>query len=122
MALWVLGSTAYRVLILAIPRAEIIRNSAEHYSGETDRNGHISRCGDRMVRSLLCEAANVLLTRVQRWSWLKRWGVEIARRRGKMRAQVAVARRLAVIMHRMWTDGVPFQWTRATSDARLSVQ
>ena len=75
-----------------------------------------------MVRLLLCEAANVLLTRVQRWSWLKRWGVEIARRRGKMRAQVAVARRLAVIMHRMWTDGVPFQWTRATSDARLSVQ
>jgi len=94
----------------------------KYASGETDRNGHISRCGDRMVRSLLCEAANVLLTRVQRWSWLKRWGVEIARRRGKMRAQVAVARRLAVIMHRMWTDGVPFQWTRATSDARLSVQ
>ena len=57
-----------------------------------------------MVRALLCEAANVLLTRVQRWSWLKRWGVEIARRRGKVRAQVAVARRLAVIMHRMWIE------------------
>jgi hypothetical protein len=41
---------------------------------------------DKMVRSLLCEAANVLLTRVQRWSWLKRWGVEVARRRGHMRA------------------------------------
>jgi hypothetical protein len=67
-----------------------------------------------MVRSLLCEAANALLTRVQRWSWLKRWGVEIARRRGKMRAQVAVARRLAVVMHRMWVDGRPFQWTRDT--------
>ena len=58
-----------------------------------------------MVRALLCEAANVLLTRVQRWSWLKRWGVDVARRRGKVRAQVAVARRLAVIMHRMWIDG-----------------
>ena len=85
-------------------------------SGETDRSGAITRCGDRMVRSLLCEAANVLLTRVQRWSWLKRWGVEIARRRGKMRAQVAVARRLAVIMHRMWIEGEPFRWTRAAAD------
>jgi transposase len=84
----------------------------KYASGETDRNGGISWCGDRMVRSLLCEAANVLLTRVQRWSWLKRWGVEVARRRGKVRAQVAVARRLAVIMHRMWVDGTPFQWSR----------
>ena len=79
----------------------------KYASGETDRNGGISRCGDRMVRALLCEAANVLLTRVQRWSWLKHWGVDIARRRGKVRAQVAVARRLAVIMHRMWIDRTP---------------
>jgi transposase len=88
----------------------------KYASGETDRNGGISRCGDRMVRSLLCEAANVLLTRVQRWSWLKRWGVEVARRRGKIRAQVAVARRLAVIMHRMWVDDTPFQWGRDGAD------
>ena len=88
----------------------------KYASGETDRNGGISRCGDRMVRSLLCEAANVLLTRVQRWSWLKRWGIEVARRRGKVRAQVAVARRLAVIMHRMWIDGTPFQWSRKGDD------
>jgi transposase len=88
----------------------------KYASGETDRNGGISRCGDRLVRSLLCEAANVLLTRVQRWSWLKRWGVEVARRRGKIRAQVALARRLAVIMHRMWIDGTPFRWTRDSAD------
>ena len=69
-----------------------------------------------MVRMLLCEAANVLLTRVQRWSWLKRWGVEVARRRGKMCAQVAVARRLAVIMHRMWIDGTAFRWNRDADD------
>ena len=69
-----------------------------------------------MVRALLCEAANVLLTRVQRWSWLKRWGVDVARRRGKVRAQVAVARRLAVIMHRMWINGTPFHWTRDAAD------
>jgi transposase len=49
----------------------------KYASGETDRNGGISRCGDRMVRSLLYEAANVLLTRVQRWSWLKRWGASM---------------------------------------------
>ena len=84
----------------------------KYASGETDRTGSITKCGDRMVRALLCDAASVLLSRVQRWSWLKRWGVEVARRRGTMRAQVAVARRLAVIMHRMWTDGTPFRWTR----------
>ena len=61
---------------------------------------------------LLSEAANVLLTRVSRWSWLKRWGLEVARRRGKLRARVAVARRLTMVMHRMWMDGTPFRWTR----------
>jgi len=84
----------------------------KYASGETDRNGTISKCGDKLVRSLLCEAANALMTRVQRWSWLKHWGVEIARRRGHMRAKVALARRLAVIMHRMWIDGTTFRWTK----------
>ena len=56
----------------------------KYASGETDRNGGITKCGDRMVRMLLSEAANVLLTRVSRWSWLKRWGLEVARRRGKL--------------------------------------
>lgn len=80
----------------------------KYASGDVDRNGGITRCGDRMVRALLSEAANALLTRVSRWNWLKRWGVEVAKRRGKLRAQVAVARRLAVIMHRMWMDGTEF--------------
>jgi transposase len=84
----------------------------KYASGETDRNGRISRCSDKMVRSLLCEAANVLLTRAQRWSWLKRWAIGVAKRRGKMRAHVALARRLAVIMHRMWVDDTDFRWTR----------
>ena len=94
-------------LCLFVTRDGAIGTPRKYASGETDRNGGISRCGDRMVRALLCEAANVLLTRVQRWSWLKHWGVDIARRRGKVRAQVAVARRLAVIMHRMWIDRTP---------------
>lgn len=81
----------------------------KYASGEVDRNGGITKCGDRMVRALLSEAANVLLTRVTRWSWLKRWGLEVMKRRGKLRAQVALARRLAVIMHRMWIDGTEFR-------------
>ena len=57
---------------------------------------------------MLLLAALVLLTRVQRWNWLKRWGVQIAQRRGARRAQVAVARRLAVILHHIWVDGTEF--------------
>jgi transposase len=53
-----------------------------------------------------------LLTQVQRWSWLKRWGLEVAKRRGLKRACVAVARKLAIIVHRMWVDGSEFQWSR----------
>lgn len=57
---------------------------------------------------------------MQRWSWLKRWGVEVARRRGKLRAQVAGARRVAVIMHRMWIKGVPFRGTRLRPRRQLA--
>jgi transposase len=85
----------------------------KYASGETDRNGGITRCGDRMVRSLLCEAGTVLLCRVRSWSWLRRWGIEVAKRRGMRRAQIAVARRLAVILHRLWVDGTEFQASRA---------
>jgi transposase len=87
----------------------------KYASGETDRNGSISKCGDKLVRALLCEAANALMTRVRRWNWLKHWAVAVARRRGHMRAKIALARRLAIIMHRMWVDGTTFRWTRDTS-------
>jgi transposase len=83
-----------------------------HQSGETNRVGRISLCGDAMMRSLLYEAAQVLLTRVTKWSWVKAWAMAVARRRGLRRAVVALARRLAVIMHRMWRDGTDFRWTR----------
>jgi transposase len=65
-----------------------------------------------MVRTVLYEAANVLLSRVTRFSALKRWGLEVAKRRGLKRAKVAVARKLAVILHRMWIDGTTFRWTK----------
>lgn len=86
-------------------------------SGEVDRMGGISKCGDTMMRSVLYEAANVLLSRTTRWSWLKAWAMNVAKHRGSKRAKVALARRLAVIMHRMWVDGSEFRWTRETDGA-----
>jgi hypothetical protein len=64
------------------------------------------------MRTLLYEAAQLLLTRVRNWSWLKAWAMKIAKRRGMAKAKVALARRLAVVMHRMWLDGTEFRWTR----------
>ena len=80
-------------------------------SGEIDRMGGISKSGDAMTREMLFEAALVLMTHSRKWSWLKAWGMKIARHRGMKRAIVAVARRLAVIMHRMWVDGSEFRWS-----------
>ena len=80
-------------------------------SGETDRTGRISKCGDSMLRCYLFEAANVLLTRVARWSALKAWGMRIAKRTSLNKARVAVARKLAVVLHRMWIDGTEFRWS-----------
>jgi transposase len=64
-----------------------------------------------MLRSYLYEAANVLLTRVAKWSALKAWGIRLAKRSGLRKAKVAVARKLAVILHRMWIDGTDFKWS-----------
>jgi transposase len=86
-------------------------------SGERDRPGAISRCGDEMMRAMLYEAAQAMLLRSAKWSWLKAWAMQIARRRGMKRAIVALARRLAVILHRIWVDGTEFRWTRETAVA-----
>ena len=79
-------------------------------SGEVDNPGHISRAGDADVRSVLYVAAHSLLTRNAQWSTLKAWGVRLAKTRGHRRAVIAVARKLAVILHRMWIDGSEFRW------------
>ena len=79
-------------------------------SGETDNPGHISRAGDADVRAALYVAAHSLLTRNAQWSTLKAWGVRLAKIRGHRRAVIAVARKLAVILHRMWIDGSEFRW------------
>src|SRR5210317_259917 len=80
-------------------------------SGEIDFDGHISRAGDANVRSTLYVAANSMLTRSSKWSPLKAWGMKLAKSRGHKRAVIAVARKLAVILHRMWIDDTQFQWS-----------
>ncbi len=81
-----------------------------YQSGEHDNPGRISKAGDADVRAILYTAANALMSRTQRWSALKAWGMRLQRTKGRRRALVAVARKLAVIMHRMWMDGSKFQW------------
>ena len=80
-------------------------------SGEVDWSGRISKCGDRMLRTYLFEAAGVLLTRVAQWCKLKAWGHRLWKRIGFKKAKVAVARKLAVMLHRMWRDGTDFIWS-----------
>ena len=86
--------------------------SRRHASGEVDWSGRISKCGDAMLRMYLFEAAGVLLTRVPKWSALKAWGTRLIKRNGLRKAKVAVARKLAVILHRMWIDGTEFNWSK----------
>jgi transposase len=83
-----------------------------YQSGETDRHGRISKCGDAFTRTCLYEAANVLLTKVGRFSPLKAWGMRLAQRIGPKKARIAVARKIAVILRCIWVDGTEFWWTR----------
>ena len=89
----------------------------KYQSGEKDITGGITLAGDEMVRTVLYEAANVLLSRITRFSKLKRWGMDVAKRRGSKRAKVALARKLAVILHRIWVDGTTYRWAEAGSMA-----
>jgi hypothetical protein len=70
-----------------------------------------------MMRAMLYEAAPIMLVRSTKWSWLKAWAMKIARQRGMKKAIVALARRLAVILHRIWVDGSEFRWTREQAAA-----
>ena len=89
----------------------------KYQSGEIDRTGRISKVGDAMVRTALFEAANVMLTRAVRFSTLKAWALGVASRHGMKKAKVALARKLAVVMHRMWVDGTSFCWGEASVSA-----
>ena len=82
-----------------------------YQSGEVDYTGSISKCGDRRVRTLLYEAANVMLTRYRGKLALKDWAFAIARRSTMRKARIALARRLAIIMHAMLRHGTEFKAT-----------
>jgi transposase len=83
----------------------------QYQSGEVDRSGRISRCGDTLTRTLLYEAAGVILTRVKKASGLRDWAAAIAKRSGPGKARVALARKLSVILHSIWRSGEPFRWS-----------
>jgi len=85
--------------------------SRGHQSGEVDWSGRISKHGDALARHMLYEAANSLLSRVRKWSAAKAWAARLARHKGGKKARVALARKLAVIMHRIWVDGTEFRWS-----------
>ena len=85
------------------------RSVGAHF-GLTPSGGRITKCRDAMTRTALYAAANVMLTRTRRGSWLKAWAERLSERRGK--AKAALARRLGVILHRMWVDGSEFRWSR----------
>lgn len=88
-----------------------------YQSGEIDRSGQISKCGDRMMRHLLYDAASALMKRTRKWSCLRAWGLSVAKRRSMKRATVTVARKLAVIMHRIWITGGVFEFGKPTMAA-----
>lgn len=90
-----------------------------YQSGETDVTGGISKVGDAMARTALFEAAQSMLTRTARFSTLKRWALEVSRRRGMRRAKVALARKLATVLHRMWVDGTEFRWGKEPAAATV---
>lgn len=81
-----------------------------HQSGERDIRGRISKAGDPMLRSALYEAANALLGRVKRPCALRDWGLRLAEAKGAKRARVAVARKLAVLLHSLWRSETAFRW------------
>ncbi|MGA8757476.1 MAG: IS110 family transposase [Stellaceae bacterium] len=120
----VVVSLTYRTGIDAPERFPRSRDVGAHFgltprrysSGQTDYDGRTSRCGDELVRTALYQAAHVLLHH-GRWSSLRSWAMRIAKRSSVKAAKVALARRLAVVMHRMWVDGADFRWSTVATAA-----
>jgi transposase len=98
-------------------RAHFGLTPKKYQSGETDVSGRISKIGDGGVRTALYEAANVILTRPVKGSTLKSWGMRLAARAGMRKAKVALARKLAVVLHRMLANGTTFLADKAVPAA-----
>jgi len=92
----------------------------KYASGEVDYNGRITKCGDDLLRNHLYEAAAVVLRQTTKKNELKSWGLSIAKRSSTKNARVAVARKLAVIMHRMWLDCTEFDWNAGLSEKKAA--
>lgn len=90
-------------------------------SGETDYRKGISRLGSSMTRVHLVQAATVLLSANRKWSTLKAWGMKIVKKHGFSKARIAVARKLAIILHRMWINEQDFRWTNKTEKELASI-
>jgi transposase len=92
----------------------------QYQSGETDIRGNASRRGDIMTRAHLVLAATVILTGAKKWCALKAWGMKIAKKHGFFKARIAVARKLAIILCKMWLRGQEFCWTNAPAGTALA--
>ena len=122
------GTITALAYVAAVERPEEFRNAravgawvgltpARYQSGQADYSGRISRQGDVHLRTCLYEAANTVLTRSRADSALKRWGLALKARLGHRRAVVAVARKLAVVLHAMWSKEEPFETDAAVAAA-----
>lgn len=94
----------------------------KNQSGEMDIHSGISKFGNCMTRTHLVQAATVLLYHSKKWSSLRAWGMKIAKKRGYHIARIAVARKLAVVLHRMWVDECAFRWTTKGSDEAIAAE
>lgn len=118
-------SLTYKTAVDEPQRFRSSRTVAAHFgltprryqSGETDNPGRISKAGDPAVRQALYGAAHALMTRSDAWSVLKAWGMRLAKTRGHRRAVIAVARKLAVILHQMWINDTDFRAARLEAAA-----
>ncbi len=124
----VIVALTYRTGVDAPERFARSRDVGAHFgltprrysSGQTDYDGRISRCGDEMVRTALFQAAHVLMHHGA-WSSLRAWAMRIAKRSSLKAAKVALARKLAVVLHRMWSDGTEFRWSQSSPSSTSAV-
>ncbi|MBB2157938.1 IS110 family transposase [Gluconacetobacter diazotrophicus] len=91
-----------------------------YQSGETDWSGRISKCGDEMTRAMLYEAAIAILTRIPKSFKLRLWGLRLVKKKGLKKAATAVARALAVLLHRIWADGATFRYGTGMKGGRIA--
>ena len=124
-----IGALAFRCGVDDPHRFKRSRTVAAHFgmtprrfqSGEVDYTGRISKCGDRAVRQALYNAAGSLLRRYRQPCPLRTWGLRIMKRSGIKKATVAVSRKMAVIMHRMWLDGTDFRCSKDVGEAAATL-